>query len=167
MRLTKPVLFSAAVIVLAAACHKGGGGPPAPKPEPAVAMKPLDDAARVYYDNGIGFADTLRNVVKDTSAFRQFWKRATQGQPSPPPLPTVDFSKDMVVVVAGGRMKPGDAIRVDSVGTRGTLMVLVVRTTVACTPFPSDAFPFEMVKVARTDGQVRFTEHRLRASDCP
>ncbi|HKV73823.1 MAG TPA: hypothetical protein VJN95_04830 [Gemmatimonadales bacterium] len=165
MRLTKPVLSAAALIALAAACHKGGG-PPAPKPEPAVAMKPLDEAARIYYDNGVAFADTSRTIVKDSVAFKAIWKRATQGQPSPPPLPVVDFSKDMVVVVAGGRMKPGDAIRVDSVGTRGTLMVIAVRTTVACQPFPTDAFPFEVVKVARTDGQVRFTEHKAKSPEC-
>jgi hypothetical protein len=165
MRLSPPVLLCA-TLILAAGCHKGGGGPPAPKPEPPVAMKPLDESPLIYYDNGIGFADTSRTIVKDSSAFRSIWKRATQGQPSPPPLPVVDFSKDMVVVVAGGRMKPGDAIRVDSVGTRGTLTVLVVRTTVACQPFPTDAFPFEVVKVARTDGQVRFTEHRIKAPEC-
>jgi hypothetical protein len=165
MRFSAPVLLCATV-ALAAGCHHGGGGPPAPKPEPPIAMKPLDESARIYYDNGIGFADTSRTIVKDTAAFRQIWKRATQGQPSPPPLPTVDFSKDMVVVVAGGRMKPGDAIRVDSIGTRGTITVLVVRTTVACQPFPTDAFPFEVVKVTRTDGQVRFTEHKVKLGDC-
>jgi hypothetical protein len=78
----------------------------------------------------------------------------------------VDFSKDMVVVVAGGRMKPGDAIRVDSIGTHGTTTILAIRTTVACQPFPTDAFPFEVVKVTRTDGQVRFTEHKIKLGVC-
>jgi len=161
-------LLVPATLVLAAACHHGGSnaGPPAPKPEPAVAMHQLDDAARIYNDNGISFADTARTVVKDTLAFRSIWKRATQGQPSPPPLPKVDFTKDMVVLVAGGRLKPGDAIRVDSVGTRGALTQIVVRTTIACQPFPADAFPFEIVKVTKSDGPVKFVEHRMKAAEC-
>ncbi|MEP6472136.1 MAG: hypothetical protein ABJC74_00340, partial [Gemmatimonadota bacterium] len=108
MRLT-PTILLCATLGLAAGCHKGGGGPPPPKPEPVVTMRPLDEASRIYYDNGIGFADTSRTIVKDSVAFQAIWKRATQGQPSPAPLPSVDFSKNMVVVVAGGRLKPGDA----------------------------------------------------------
>lgn len=165
MRRISAFLFCA-TLGLAAGCHHGGGGPPAPKPEPAIAMHPLDDAARIYSDNGVGFADTARIIVKDSVAFRSIWKRATQGQPSPPPLPVVDFTKNMVVVAAGGRLKPGDAVRVDSIGTRGSLTVIVVRTTIACQPFPTDAFPFEVVKVAKTEGQVRFSEHKMKGPEC-
>jgi hypothetical protein len=129
-------------------------------------MRPFDDAARIYYDNGIAFADSARLIVKDTLTWRSTWRQATKSQPSPPMMPVIDFSKNVVLVVAAGRMKPGDAIRVDSIGTRGTLTVIVVRTTVACQPFPSDAFPFEIVSIPRLEGQIRFTEHRLRSPEC-
>lgn len=130
-------------------------------------MEPLADGARVYYDNGIGFADSARIVVRDSITWRSIWRQATQSQPSPPPMPVVDFSQDMIVVAAAGRMKPGDVIRVDSLGVRGSLTVIAVRTTVACQPFPSDAFPFEIVRVARRDGPIRFVEHRVSAAGCP
>jgi hypothetical protein len=130
-------------------------------------MQPLSDASRVFYDNSAGFADSARIVVRDSITWRSIWTQATRSQPSPPPMPPVDFSQDMIILAAAGRMKPGDAIRVDSVGVRGALTVIAVRTTVACQPFPSDAFPFEIVRVARRDGPIRFSEHRVRAPDCP
>ena len=161
-----------AVLLLASvagsiACHHGG--PPAPempRPEPRVDMAPLADASRIYYDNGIAFGDSARIIVRDTVQWRSIWRQATQGQPSPPPRPVVDFGKDMVLVAAAGRMKPGDVIRVDSVGTRGSTMYVAVRITVACQPFPTDAFPFEIVRLPRNDGPVLFREHRGRAPEC-
>ena len=159
-------ILTLCLLALVAAC-KHGSAPVAPRPEPPVPMQPFAEAARIYYDNGIAFSDSTRLVVRDSGTWRTVWRQATQTQPSPPPMRAVDFTKDMVVLVAAGRMKPGDAIRVDSVGVRGSITVLVIRTTVACQPFPSDAFPFEIVRIPRTDGQVRFSEHRERSTSCP
>lgn len=158
------ILSIAYVLVLLAAC--GRGRPAGPPPEPFVPMQPLSDAARVFYDNGLGFADSARIVVRDSMTWRTVWIQATRSQPSPPPMPAVDFGQDVIVVAAAGRLKPGDAIRVDSIGVRGSLTVLAVRTVVACQPFPSDAFPFEIVRIPRRDGPVRFNEHRVRSPGC-
>lgn len=152
------------VLALLSACSHGV---PIIAPQPKVTLEPLGDSAQVYYDNGMAFADSARIVVRDSATWRAIWQRATSPQPSPPPMPVIDFSRDMIVVAAAGRMKPGDLIHVDSIGVHGSLTVLVVRTMVACQPFPTDAFPFEIVRVPRRDGPVQFIEHRTRAASCP
>jgi hypothetical protein len=81
-------------------------------------------------------------------------------------MPTVDFGRDMVLVVGAGRMSPGDQIRVDSAGVRRGFFVAVVRTIVECRPFPAEAFPLEIVKVPRSDRQATFEERRERAAHC-
>jgi hypothetical protein len=142
-------------------------GVPVIAPQPKVTLQPLSDTAQVYYDNGLAFADSARIVVRDSTAWRAIWQRATRPQPSPPPMPVIDFNREMIVVAAAGRMKPGDLIHVDSIGVHGSLTVLVVRTVVACQPFPTDAYPFEIVRIPRRDGPVQFVEHQGRAPGCP
>lgn len=63
-------------------------------------------------------------------------------------------------------MQPGEQIHVDSVGSRGGKTVAVVRTTVGCQPFPATAYPFEIVAVRRTEGQVMFVERRSKSAEC-
>jgi hypothetical protein len=158
--------LSAALAALAAAAC-GGGAPPA--------LGPVPQTAVVYDDDAGGVRDSVRLVVRDAAAFGALWRRVTAGQGSPPPLPAVDFGRDMVLAVAAGRMQPNDRIRVDSVGgrrgpgsdgkMRGELAVLV-RTTAGCRRFPTAVFPVQLVRVRRYDGPVRFVEHRERGEGC-
>src|SRR5439155_15027409 len=106
--------------------------------------------ARVYYDDGPAFRDSVRIVVRDGDAWRAVWAQATSTQPSPPPLPAVDFTREMVLVVGAGRMTPGDQIHVDSAGVRRDFFVAVVRTIVQCRPFPAPASPLDIVRLSRS-----------------
>lgn len=154
----------ASVLVLLIGCSHGV---PVIVPQPRMTLRPLPDSAEVYYDNGLAFADSARIVVRDSAAWRAMWQRATRPQTSPPPMPDVDFNREMIVVAAAGRMKPGDVIHVDSIAVSGSTTVLAVRTITACQPFPSDAYPFEVIRIRRRDGPVQFVEHRTRAPSCP
>jgi len=87
----------------------------------------------------------------------------------------VDFGSHMVVVAGAGRMTPEDRIRVDSVGVREVtdavgdeeeVLLVVVRTSEGCSRFNVDAYPLEIVRVPRFDGDVRFLERRESESDC-
>jgi hypothetical protein len=129
-------------------------------------LSPVLSSARVYYDDGPGFPDSVRMAVQDQTTFEDVWARATYSQPSPPPIPPVDFTNEMILVVAAGRMSPGDQIRVDSIGVRGDFYVVVVRTIVQCQPFPADAYPLEIVRVPRDERPVTFSERRERAAQC-
>ena len=129
-------------------------------------LVPVVSSARVYYDDGPAFKDSVRLVVRDSTTWKRVWAQATSTQPSPPPLPVIDFDHEMAVVVGAGRMTPGDQIRVDSAGTRGGFFVAVVRTIVECRPFPAEAYPLEIVRVAATDKPPSFVERRERAAHC-
>ena len=144
------------LILLVAACHRGG----------LEGLTPVLSSARVYYGDGPAFRDSVRLVVHETSVWQRVWAQATSTQPSPPPLPPIDFDREMAIVVGAGRMKPGDQISVDSVGVRGGFFIAVVRTIVECRSFPADAYPLEIVRVSRSDKQPTFEEHRDRAASC-
>ena len=143
---------------LVAACHRGAAG--------MEVLTPVLSTARVYYDDGPAFRDSVRMVVRDGAAWRTVWAQATSAQPAPPPLPAVDFEREMVLVVGAGKMTPGDQIHVDSAGVRRDFFVAVVRTIVQCRPFPADAYPVEIVRVTRSDKPATFVERRERATNC-
>lgn len=134
-----------------------------PPPQTLSAITP---AQRVYTDDGTGFADSARITVRDAALWQDVWQRATYSHPNPPPMPGIDFTREMLLVVAAGRMNPGDQIRVDSVGIRNDEYVAIVRTIVECQPFPADAFPMEIVRVPRDDRPVNFVDRRERAAHC-
>lgn len=146
-------------------------GKPAAPPPP----EPVPTAARIYYDNGGGIQDSVRMVVRDEQGLRSIWQQATSQQSSPPPVPTIDFSHEMILVVAAGRMTPDDQIHVDSVAVRQLpnaqgkmekglrVLVDVIR---GCNQFQAAAYPLEIVRVQRYDGPVEFVEKRTRAQGC-
>lgn len=143
--------------------------PPAPAPSlPADFMEPVEESARLYYDDAAVFTDSVRVTVRDQASLETLWSRAASGQASSPQLPTIDWERDMVVLVGAGALHPGDQIRVDSVGTREgrTVTVVAVRTTVQCSPFPATSYPFEIVRVRRSDEPVVFLEQRAETGDC-
>jgi hypothetical protein len=144
------------IAVLATGCRKA----------PRDVMSPVLPAHRVYTDDGPAFRDSLRLVVRDMNSWNEVWNQATSTQAAPVPLPAIDFGREMIVVVAAGRMTPGDVIRVDSVGTQGSGLVVVVRTIAECRAFSAEAYPLEIVRVRRSDGPVSFIERRDRAGEC-
>ncbi len=150
------------------ACGRGRPTSPAP-------AGPFPAAVQLYYDNGGGIQDSLRSVVRQQAEFQRLWQNATSKQSSPPTAPQVDFGRDMVVVVSSGRLTPDDQIRVDSVGiTRemnaagrmAEVLNVFVRTTMGCRRFNADAYPLEIVRLRRFDGQVKFVERRGQAEGC-
>ena len=163
------IALSLCALALAAGC----AGRAAPAGAPPRAEIPA--SALVYYDNSGGIQDSLRLVVRDAVTMRDVWRRATSTQSSPPPLPTVDFAREMVVVVGTGRMTPADEVRVDSLAIReqalagqrpSRVMELVVHTIRGCQTIRADAYPLAIMRVQRFDGEVRFVERRQRADGC-
>lgn len=164
-----------ALVVLAplASCHRGKPKvAPSPRREPAAPAGPVDDvqpvdaADRLYYDDTQVFTDSSRITIRDPETLEEFWSRAGTGQATTPPLPAIDWNHEMVLLVSAGRLRPGDQIRVDSAGMRNGSMVAIVRTTVECQPFPATAYPFEIVRVPRSEGPVQFVERSSKSADC-
>jgi hypothetical protein len=170
MRFPIPVLACSLLLVIPACGRKKPAPVPAPAGAPAPPaenMMPLDSDARIYYDDAAAaFTDSIRLEIRDVASWRNIWSRATAGQASAPPLPAVDFSRHMLLLVGAGRLRSGDQIHVDSIGTRRGTTVAVVRTTVECQPFPAVAYPFEIVRVKRSDRAVLFVERQSKPADC-
>ncbi len=167
-----PVFF--ALVLLAAGCGGGGGAAP-PAPVMAPPLAPVAESDRLYYDNSGGIADSVRLVVRTPEELGEIWTRATSRQNAPPPVPEVDFTSRMVVVVGAGRLTPEDQIRVDSVGIRTVtdaagvqedVLAVVVRTITGCGRFAVDAYPVEIVTVPRFGGDVRFVDRSSRDPSC-
>lgn len=161
MRSTRMVLSGSLMAVLA--CSHIVPAPLRPAAETMAAVQP---SARLYYDDGPAFRDSVRLVVRDVTSWPGIWARATATQATPPPLPAIDFGRDMVVLVGAGHMSPGDQIHVDSAGEHQGNYSVIVRTILACHPFAADAYPLEVVRVPRTEKAVMFTERRDRGTDC-
>ncbi len=133
---------------------------------PADTVAPVADWARLYQTDRLGIADSLRVVIQDRFTWSEAWADATSGDPSPPPLPAIDFGRDMILLVAAGRMDPGDRIQVDSVGVRDEDLMVVVRTIQDCREFTRDVYPLEIVLVGKSDRRVRWVERREMALHC-
>jgi hypothetical protein len=129
-------------------------------------LSPVLPSTRLYSDDGPAYTDSVRLAVRDITTWQQVWAQATSTQASPPPLPSVDFAREMVLVAAAGQMHPGDQIRIDSAGVRAGVFVAIVRTITACRQFPAAAYPLDIVRVEKTDREVTWTERRERAPDC-
>ena len=173
---TNRIMRRIAVIALTvgaglAACGRGGApaGPPPPPPP-----TPVPPPVRLYYDYGGGIRDSVRQVIRDEATLSRVWQQATAPQSSPPPVPTLDFERQMAVLVAAGRMTPEDEIHVDSLqlrmelvsdSTQVEVLHIFVGTVRGCGRFRSDAFPLEIVGVRRFDGPLRWQETR-RQTNC-
>lgn len=161
-------LFLGSVVLagLAGAC--GGPSIRVAPPPPARAWA-VEAANRLYRDDAAPLPDTIREVVKDQGSFVQVWERATSALDDPPPPPEIDFARHMVVFVGAGRSNPGDQIQVDSVGFRREanprnpdreteVIYFVVRTVLESDPFPGVSYPIEIIRVDRSEAQVRWEE---------
>jgi hypothetical protein len=172
------MLLIAGGLLLVSACHKKkppvlaptAEPPPQqapPAPPPAENLTPVEQDARLYYDDeASAFPDSIRMVIRDAESLTSIWAKATSGQASAPPIPAVDFTQSIVLLVGAGKMRTGDQIHVDSVGTRQGRLVVVVRTTVDCQSIPNAAYPFEIVRVKRSSKPVSFVERRSKGPDC-
>ncbi len=161
------------VVVLSGMTLTGCGRKAAPAaPAPIQALAPM---ARLYYDNGGGLQDSARIVVRTADELASVWQRATSGQATPPPVPQIDFGRELVLVAAAGRMTPDDQIQVDSVAVRkertpdGKLQDVLtawVRVTQGCRRFKADAYPVELVRVRQFAGPVHFVDQRVQTAGC-
>ena len=159
--------FAISALLLSSACAS------APRPGPP--LGPIAIESRLFRDNAGGIRNAVERVVRDSTAWRATWTEVTSTQSDRPPLTAVDFSQNMVLVVAAGRMTIADAIRVDSVGNRSEMneagkrqdIVAVYYTIVRdCPPSTREAFPVEIVRVKRSMSQVRFFKKSEAGPGC-
>lgn len=117
--------------------------------------------------NSFRSENAVRLVIKNRDEFSDFWGRFTasmQSQPAPP-LPEVDFSKEMVIVAAmGAKSSCCYWTFVDGAcEANGQVEVFVSSVDdVSCFgQFPVETFPADAVRIPRTDLPVVFRETKI------
>jgi hypothetical protein len=115
-----------------------------------------------------GFTEPAELVLRDRAALESAWRTLHDGIAGNP-VPTVDLSTRMVVLVAlGPRNTGGHAIHVDSVtadGSRATVHYTATSPGPACMTAQMLTSPVDAVSAPRADGPVRF-ERRNVVQQC-
>jgi protease stability complex PrcB-like protein len=141
------------------------------KPVPITSLGPKRSGPRWSFANNSGLWDRLRVVIRDIGEWSDVWKRInspdpTHGPYSPlPPLPEIDFSRDMLIVVALGARPTGSyGIIIDGAYEKDNRLEIVVRSVSpgkSCFVTQSYTQPVDIVRVARTERPVVFRETEL------
>jgi hypothetical protein len=113
-----------------------------------------------------GLDDPLRVMIRDRKAWREMWERIHRRGPSPEPeLPEINFSKEMLVVVAlGSRPTGGYAIFIEGVYERdGRLEVKVSSQSAGknCMVTQSVTQPIDIVRIPKADIPMAFLENQV------
>jgi len=131
-------------------------------PVPITQLGPKRSGPRVSFMDISGIGKPLRLVIRDLDSWRDVWKRIHHGPyPELPPLPEIDFSREMVIVVAlGGRPSSGYGIIIDRAYERDDQLEVVVRSIdgKGCTALTVITAPVDIVRLAKTERAVVFKE---------
>jgi hypothetical protein len=143
------------------------GASPAGPSQTNLTVTRLAPNIRMPLDSGIE-RETL-SVIKDQAAWKALWDKIYANQSPAPPLPEVDFTKEMIVVAAAGQ-KPssGYAMTVSSaVEANGEVTVSIdaVSPGAKCIGLTVITSPLDLARVTRRDSPVRFNVTR-RTRDC-
>ncbi len=107
-------------------------------------------------------------LVRDRAAWATTWQQLHNGLVADP-LPAVDFTRDMVVLVAAGqRPTGGTSVRVDGVAAEpggAVVRYTVTEPGAGCMSTQVITAPVVVVRVPRVAGPVRF-ERRAARADC-
>ncbi|MFN2400652.1 MAG: protease complex subunit PrcB family protein [Gemmatimonadaceae bacterium] len=154
-------LMSAAGLVLGTGCS-GPQGPTSAARDTAVPIVRLrtEPYSFSYFS---GMDAPARLVVRDALVWRAVWNQIFRSQSPVPELPVVDFSREMLVVVAlGTRNSGGYSILVDRATEAGGALEFTIRSVSpgeACVVIAALTQPVDIARLARRDGPVRFREH--------
>lgn len=149
---------SVGLALLAAGCI--GATAPTVGPEPiAITRFAPDNRA---FSSFSGISAPTRMVVRDTSTWRTTWQRINQPFIPQPPLPTIDFSREMVVLAGlGTEPSGGYELRIER-ATRDTIGIDVqLRRTApgaGCPVIAAMTQPIDLVRVPLSEQPVRFSE---------
>ena len=168
MRLTllAPAL-ALSLLVLSVACSSNLFTPnlSSGDPIPLVRLR-AEPYSFTYYS---GLDTSTRLVVRDAEAWAGIWAEIWRGHSPTPPLPQVDFARDMLIVAGlGTRPSGGYSIFVDRASAQPGSIDVVIRTEAPgnnCAVAGALAQPVDIARLPRSSESVRFHEQSL-VRDC-
>jgi hypothetical protein len=150
------VRIALVVVVALAAVSCVEESPTSPGPLPVQRLTPAG------FGQHSGLRESARLVVRDPDRFTQLWNEAWAGVQPPPPLPAVDFEREMVIVaVMGEQASGGFTIEVTgALDAGGEVKVGVRRSRPApgCPVTLALTQPLDVVKLPRRASPVTFDE---------
>lgn len=169
------LLLAASVVAGTAACGPAATFEPDESRSPASVMAPVLVSrlrAEPYsFTNFSSVRAPERTVIGDMTAWRAAWSRLWAGAALEPPLPAVDFAREVIVLAAlGERPTGGYQILVDSatVAREGGVVVYVrtVSLGATCGAYQALTQPVDLARLPRVQGPATFREHAVVAN-CP
>jgi len=146
-----------------------------------VQLGPKRSGPRTSYAVVSGFRDRRRIVIRDRETWADVWKQIYSGPRSftlgpggetvpnlPPPVPQIDFSHNMLLVVTMGPEPNGGEIVVDGVYEHANQLEVVVRNVSpgrSCFTFQVEAQSVDIVEVEKREGSVVFRDVDI-LTDC-
>jgi hypothetical protein len=145
--------------MLSLGCGSSPAAPGQPGEPLSIVRLGTDAASFTYYS---GLKETQRVIVRDRATWQAVWSSIWKMQSPEPPLPDIDFTREMVVVAAlGERPTGGYGIFVDaaSEGPSGvTVRVRSISPSGACMTTQALTQPVDIARMPRRSGPVAFEE---------
>ena len=130
----------------------------------------LPEVAMVGYRHTSGFDTRQQFVVRDSATWATTWTKLLGSHNPKPPLPAVDFAREMIVVASmGTRSSGGYTIGIDSVFVARDTVFFRVRETSPgsrCGTTAALTSPVGLARVERTDLPTSFVIDDV-VSECP
>lgn len=155
------------------------------KPEPVAPENATEDAATLSpgqivvtrlrpgpnsFTYSSGITESRRMVIRDEPAWRTAWAEIwARTGPTPPPLPVVDFTQDMILLAAlGQRNSGGYSIMIDSASrAAGGIVVWVTKLTPGkCGTTAALTQPVDLARMPQVAGNVEFREREAVSPGC-
>jgi hypothetical protein len=115
-----------------------------------------------------GLVDSLRIVVRDSTAWRELWQQINRPFLPRPPLPSVDFQREMVVVAAlGARPNTGFNVVIEGAEEDSAGIEVNVRRSSPGAGCPVGAAMSQPVDLARMPASGRALRFRERSIVIP
>jgi protease stability complex PrcB-like protein len=147
-----------AACAFAAACAGAG---------PSAGSDAEQRVAPVISETQSGLDESRREVIRDAASWSRLWSQIHAGRIPVPPLPAVDFGREMLIAVASGtRPTAGFSIQVTGVTTRGDrLEVAVLERCPDADAILAQVLtqPVSVVRVAKLAQTPTFNETRTGA----
>ena len=119
----------------------------------------------VAFSTYTGVRDSLRAVVRDSALWRELWARINQPFLPSPPLPSIDFRREMIVVAAlGARPTAGYDVVIEGVAQDSTGIEVALRRQTPAPGCPVAAAmtqPLDLARIPASDHPVRFRERTV------
>lgn len=165
--MTRLAIGLVALLTTFAGCRPGGDVstepvvPDIPSSAERLPVQPVDPLATILrFQSGI--EERERMVVRTDAEWRAVWTRLTSFLAPTPPVPAVDFTKDMIVLAAmGTRPSGGFGIHIREAAQDANAVYVVVEERSPgddCVTIAVMTAPVAAVRVPRSDRPVRWIE---------